>query len=222
MLKSFQTNILNKLYFKNQLDLLNSVDCLYSQNINYYILLLQIIVCDNQLFEKNFVLKTISNISFFVKSNFNTRFPTKLVLRKTSQIDVNVSIVLYQVCIKFEQLALDNFYKQLENFEELPSLIKNAKVIIEISIYNKIFSKDFFRIEISNSNRFYLTIVDLFEFIYFETKQQFAFNIELVQDVVQFYIKKSRNIILAIISTKNDYANQIVLKLVCAINKKNN
>jgi len=35
-------------------------------------------------------------------------------------------------------------------------------------------------------------------------------------------MKKLRSIILAMVSTKNDYANQIVLKLARAVNKKSN
>jgi hypothetical protein len=35
-------------------------------------------------------------------------------------------------------------------------------------------------------------------------------------------MKEPRSIILAVVSAKNDYANQIVLKLACAANKKGN
>jgi hypothetical protein len=38
-------------------------------------------------------------------------------------------------------------------------------------------------------------------------------DVELVQDVVKSYMKEPRSIILAVVSAKNDYANQIVLKL---------
>jgi hypothetical protein len=38
-------------------------------------------------------------------------------------------------------------------------------------------------------------------------------DVQLVQDVVQCYMKESRSIILAVVSAKNDFANQIVLKL---------
>ncbi|TGO84385.1 hypothetical protein BPOR_0510g00010 [Botrytis porri] len=44
-------------------------------------------------------------------------------------------------------------------------------------------------------------------------KQQSASDIEAVQSIVHTYMKEPRNIILAVISAKNDYANQIVLKL---------
>jgi hypothetical protein len=222
MLKSFQTDALNELCFKNQLDLLNFVDCLRSQGISHYVSLSQIIVCDDQSSGKSFVLKTISGVSFPVKSNLSTRFSTELVLRKTSQMNVSVLIVSHQARTESEQLALNSFHEQLKGFEELSSLIENAKATMRISTHDKAFSKDLLRVEVSSSDRPHLTIVNLSELIHFETKQQSASNVELVQDVVQFYMKESRSIILAMILTKNDYANQIVLKLARAVDKKSN
>ena len=91
-----------------------------------------------------------------------------------------------------------------------------------ISTYSKAFSKDLFRVKVSGPDRPRLTIVDLPRLIHSETKQQSASNFELVQDVVQSYMKESRSIILAVVSAKNDYANQIVLKLARAADKKGN
>ena len=64
--------------------------------------------------------------------------------------------------------------------------------------------------------------MDLPGLIHSETKQQSASDVELVQDVVQAYMKEPRSIILAVVSTKNDYANQIVLKLARAADKRGN
>lgn len=64
--------------------------------------------------------------------------------------------------------------------------------------------------------------MDLPGLIYSETKQQSASDVELVQDVVQAYMKELRSIILAVVSAKNDYANQIVLKLARAADKRGN
>jgi hypothetical protein len=82
--------------------------------------------------------------------------------------------------------------------------------------------KDLLQVEVLGPNRPYLTIVDLPRLIHSETKQQSASDVELVQDVVQSYIKELRSIILAIVLAKNDYANQIVLKLTHAADKKGN
>lgn len=222
VLKPFQTDALNGLCSKDQLDLLDFVDCLRSQGISHYVSLPQIIVCGDQSSGKSSVLEAISGVSFPIKSNLSTRFPTELVLRKTSQTGVSVSIVPHQARTESEQLALSSFHEQLEGFEGLPSLIENAKAAMGISTHGKAFSKDLLRVEVSGPDRPHLTIVDLPGLIHSETKQQSASDVELVQDVVQSYMKEPRSIILAVVSAKNDYANQIVLKLARAADKKGN
>ena len=219
VLKPFQTDALNGLCAPDQLDLLNSVDCLRSQGISHYVSLPQIIVCGDQSSGKSSVLEAISGVSFPVKSNLSTRFPTELVLRKTSQMGVTVSIVPHQGRTESERLALSGFHEELEGFEGLPNLIENAKAAMGISTHGKAFSKDLFRVEVSGPDRPHLTIVDLPGLIHSQTKQQSASDVELVQDVVQSYMKAPRSIILAVVSAKNDYANQIVLKLARAADK---
>ena len=58
-----------------------------------------------------------------------------------------------------------------------------------------------------------MTIVDLPGLIHSETKQQSAADAQLVQEVVQACMMELCSIILAVISAKNDFANQIVLRL---------
>ena len=213
VLKSFQSDALNGLCSKDQLDLLNSVDSLRSQGISHYVSLPQIIVCGDQSSGKSSVLEAISGVFFPVKSNLCTRFPTELVLRKTSHISVSVSIVPHQSRSESEQLSLSSFHETLDGFEGLQTLIENAKAAMGISTHGRAFSKDLLRVEVSGPDRPHLTIVDLPGLIHSETKQQSASDVELVQDVVQSYMKEPRSIILAVVSAKNDYANQIVLKL---------
>ena len=222
VLKPFQTDALNGLCSGDQLDLLDSVDCLRSQGISHYVSLPQIIVCGDQSSGKSSVLEAISGVSFPVKSNLSTRFPTELVLRKTSQMGVSVSIVPHQARTESERLALSSFHEKLEGFEGLPNLIENAKAAMGISTHGKAFSKDLLRVEVSGPDRPHLTIVDLPGLIHSETKQRSASDVELVQDVVQSYMKEPRSIILAVVSAKNDYANQIVLKLARAADRKGN
>ena len=222
VLKPFQTDALNGLCAPDQLDLLNSVDCLRSQGISHYVSLPQIIVCGDQSSGKSSVLEAISGVSFPVKSNLSTRFPTELVLRKTSQMGVSVSIVPHQARSESERLALSSFRENLEGFEGLPNLIENAKAAMGISTHGKAFSKDLLRVEVSGPDRPHLTIVDLPGLIHSETKQQSASDVELVQEVVRSYMKEPRSIMLAVVSAKNDYANQIVLKLARAADKKGN
>lgn len=222
VLKPFHTDALNGLCSEDQLDLLDSVDCLRSQGISHYVSLPQIIVCGDQSSGKSSVLEAISGVSFPIKSNLCTRFPIELVLRKTPHIGVTVSIVPHHSSSESEQLSLSSFHEKLDGFDGLSTLIENAKAAMAISTHGRAFSKDLLRVEVSGPDRPHLTIVDLPGLIHSETKQQSASDVELVQDVVQAYMKEPRSIILAVVSAKNDYANQIVLKLARAADKRGN
>ena len=213
VLRHFQTDALQDLCTEEQLDLLNSVDSLRSQGISHYISLPQIIVCGDQSSGKSSVLEAISGVSFPVKSSLCTRFPTELVLRKNAQVGVRVSIVPHQSRSDVERESLSGFCEHLEDFDGLPALIDNAKAAMGITTHGKAFSNDLLRVEISGPDRPHLTIVDLPGLIHSETKHQSAADVQLVQNVVRAYMKEPRSIVLAVISAKNDFANQIVLKL---------
>ncbi|KAH7072271.1 P-loop containing nucleoside triphosphate hydrolase protein [Paraphoma chrysanthemicola] len=200
VVKPFDNSILNDLCSKEQLNLLDSVDRLRSQGIDHYVSLPQIIVCGDQSSGKSSVLEAISGVSFPVKSNLCTRFPTELVLRKTPHVGVSVSIVPDHSHNESERASLRNFSMAIGSF-------------------GRAFSKDLLRIEISGPDRPHLTIVDLPGLIHSETKQQSAADVELVQDVVKAYMDEPRSVILAVVSAKNDYANQIVLKLARAADR---
>ncbi|KAF3760087.1 hypothetical protein M406DRAFT_343680 [Cryphonectria parasitica EP155] len=159
------------------------------------------------------VLEAISGVSFPIKSNLCTRFPTKLVLRKTPRVGISILIVSDHSRSDSEKAGLSSFHAELESFDSLATLIENAKSAMSISMHGKAFSKNLLRVEISGSNHPYLTIVDLPSLIHSQTKNQIALDIELIQDVIKSYIKQSQNIILAVISAKNNFANQIILKL---------
>lgn len=204
VLKNFQTDALRDLCTEEQLDLLNSIDTLRSQGISHYISLPQIIVCGDQSFGKSSVPEAISGVSFPVRSNLCTRFPTELVLRKHPQIGVRVSIVPHQTRSDIEQRALGDFYEDLDDFEGLPALIEKAKGAMGITMHGKAFSNDLLRVEVSGPDHPHLTIVDLPGLIHSETKQQSATDVHLVQDVVQSYMKEPRSVILAVVSAKND------------------
>ncbi|KAI8628485.1 dynamin family protein [Xylariaceae sp. FL1651] len=219
MVVVFNTQALSSLCSEDQLELLDAVDRLRLQGLDHYVSLPQIIVCGDQSSGKSSVLEAISGVPFPVKSNLCTRFPTELVLRRTAKTSVTVSIVPHSSLGLSEQSRLAGFHEKLDSFEGFPVLVEKAKAAMGITTLVKAFSKDLLRVEITGPNRPHLTIVDLPGLIHSETKQQSAADVELVQDVVTSYMKQPRSIILAVISAKNDFANQIVLKLARAADK---
>lgn len=210
---TFRSEVLDDLCSQERLNLLDSIDSLRSQGIDHYVSLPQIIVCGDQSSGKSSVLEAISGVAFPVKSNLCTRFPIELVLRRTSHVGARVSIVPHHSRIEAEKDALLGFHEKLDNLEGLATLIDSAKVAMGISKHGKAFAKDLLRIEISGPDRPHLTIVDLPGLIHSQTKNQTASDVQLIQEVVESYMKEPRSIILAVISAKNDFANQIVLKL---------
>lgn len=213
VLTQLNTKNLEGLCSKEQLELLNTIDSLRSQGISHYISLPQIIVCGDQSSGKSSVLEAISGVSFPVKSGLCTRFPTELILRTAANTSVKVSIIPHQPLGKNEKDSLSDFHEKLDSLQELPELIENAKAVMGIKTLGKAFSNDLLRIEISGPDRPHLTIVDLPGLIHSETKNQSASDVALITSIVKSYMARRRSIILAVISAKNDYANQIVLKL---------
>jgi len=81
-----------------------------------------------------------------------------------------------------------------------------------VSDSSKAFSANVLRIEISGPTQPHLTIVDLPGLIHSKNKLRGAADIRIAQDMVYGYMI-GRGVVLAVVSAKNDYSNQIVLKV---------
>ena len=204
---------LRQLQSSDQLKLLDEIDKLRSQGISHYISLPQLIVCGDQSSGKSSSLEAISGISFPTKDNLCTRFATEVILRKAKDVNVAVSIVPSQTRSEDECKRLLGFRETLDNFQDFPSLVDKANDLMGISGTGNAFSNDVLRVEVSGPDRPHLTIVDLPGMIHSENKVQTAADVALVLGMVRQYMENKRSIILAVVSAKNDYANQIVLKL---------
>jgi len=104
--------------------------------------------------------------------------------------------------------------------DEFPSLIDEATEAMRLNSDAKAFSDDVLRVELSGPQQPHLTLVDLPGLIHAENKQQSARDVQMVSSLVQSYMANSRSIILAVVSAKNDYANQIVTKLARDVDPK--
>lgn len=196
-----------------ELDLLDAIDSLRSQGVSHYVSLPQLIVCGDQSSGKSSVLEAISGIPFPTRDNLCTRFATELILRRTSTVGVSISIVPSQTRSEAECHRLSEFRESLADFDQFPALIEKAKDCMGISTTSSAFSNDVLRVEISGPTQQHLTIVDLPGLIHSENRMQTSADVALVLSMVQSYMANRRSIILAVVSAKNDYANQIVTKL---------
>jgi hypothetical protein len=119
---------------------------------------------------------------------------------------------------------MERFRESISDFRELPDLIDKATKLMGIAEVagqsQNAFARDVLSIEISGPDRPQLTLVDLPGLIHSENKAQSRDDVQLVWDLVEQYISNPRTIILAIVSAKNDYANQIILKQAREFDKK--
>lgn len=210
---ALQTEQLEFVHSLDQLRLLDDIDKLRSQGISQYVALPQLVVCGDQSSGKSSVLEAISGIPFPTKDNLCTRFATEVILRRTSVVTASVAIVPSQTRSESERAKLLGFRETIVSFNDFPSLVERAKAAMGVSMAGNAFSNDILRVEVSGPDRPHLTIVDLPGLIHSENKIQTAADVELVVEMARSYMQNSRSIILAVVSAKNDYANQIVLKM---------
>ena len=202
-----------------KLALLDDIDRLRSQGISHFVQLPQLIVCGDQSSGKSSALEAISGIPFPIKDNICTRFATEVILRRAPSPSISVGIVPGPSRSKDERTRLLDFKYSLPKLEEFSNLVDRAKNFMGVIDGSSAFSTDVLRLEISGPDQPHLTIVDLPGLIHSENKLQTAKDIEVVQSMVHEYMSNRRSIILAVVSAKNDYANQIILKLARQIDK---
>ena len=220
MTRSVDPIAVDSLRSKDEASLLDAIDLLRCQGISHYVSLPQLIVCGDQSSGKSSVLEAISGIPFPTRDNMCTRFATEVILRRAPTAGVSVAIVPSESRTDSERQSLLDFHEPLTALEDLPALIDKAKVAMGLAEMTKAFAEDVLRVEISGPDRPHLTIVDLPGLIHAENKIQTTADVNMVQQMVRSYMANRRSIILAVVSAKNDYPNQIVLKMARDVDKR--
>jgi GTPase SAR1 family protein len=200
--------------------LLDVIDLLRSQGVSQYVPLPQLIVCGDQSAGKSSVLEAVSGIQFPTKDTFCTRFATELILRRGPETSVTVGITPGKERSDKERDTLSSFKVPDARIEDFPSLVESAKEQMGLNNSTKAFSSDILKVEITGPKQTNLTLVDLPGLIHAENKQQGTDDVSLVYSLVESYMTERRSIILAIVSAKNDPANQIVTKLAHEVDPK--
>ena len=77
----------------------------------------------------------------------------------------------------------------LESFAELPDSIENAETDTAIGSLGWALSKNLVWVEVSDPDRPHLTIMEFQGLIHPETKRHSAADVDLVKNVVNFYMK---------------------------------
>ncbi|KAF2830154.1 hypothetical protein CC86DRAFT_286067 [Ophiobolus disseminans] len=209
------TDSLEALQSDEQRKILDIVDRLRRQGLNGIVELPQLVVCGDQSSGKSSVLEAITEIPFPRNENLCTRFATEIILRRNPTSTISTRITPDKSRPEIEQQELNLFARTITDFTELPAIIAEATKAMgleEIGQTNKAFARDVLTVEISGPTRPQLTLVDLPGLIHSANRMQSDEDVNLIQELVLDYMSNPRTIILAVITAKNDYANQIVLK----------
>ncbi|KAL9110430.1 MAG: hypothetical protein Q9227_004974 [Pyrenula ochraceoflavens] len=200
-----------KLQSADHEELLNIIDQLRSQGVSRFVDLPQLIVCGDQSSGKSSVLEAVSGIQFPTSDNLCTRFATELILRRGPKLPIKCTIIV-RGGPKYDENGQKStkLVHQCDRVEEIPATIESAKSCMGLTDNTKSFSNDLLRIEVSGPTQPHLTLVDLPGLFHAGNKVQSTKEAEIVKSLVLSYMKKQRSIILAVVSAKNDYANQIV------------
>ncbi|KAF1981971.1 hypothetical protein K402DRAFT_215863 [Aulographum hederae CBS 113979] len=224
--ESLNNSSLEALQNEDMRQIMDMVDKMRRNGLGGVLQLPQLVVCGDQSSGKSSVLEAITEIPFPRKENLCTRFATEIILRREKTTSISTRIIPDKGRPSNEQAKLQDFKKSISGFEELPALIEEATKLMGLegstSSTPRAFSRDVLSIEISGPGRSQLTLVDLPGLIHSENKSQSKEDVELIRSLVGEYIENKRTIILAVVSAKNDYANQIILKSARDVDEKGN
>ena len=203
-------------------EILNIIDTLRSHGISRYVDLPQLVVCGDQSSGKSSVLEAISGLRFPTKDNLCTRFATELILRRGQTPTISVSITPGDDCIEKEAEALQAFKPPSTCIDDFSTIVQAAEKAMGLDGGVKKFSNDVLRVELCGPDQPHLTLVDLPGIFWAGDKLQSDDDASIVRSMVESYMKKSRSIILAVVSAKSDLAMQVVTKLAREIDPAGN
>ncbi|KXT17035.1 hypothetical protein AC579_4352 [Pseudocercospora musae] len=198
--------------------ILDMVDRLRTCGLDSILPLPQLVVCGDQSAGKSSVLEAITEVPFPRKENLCTRFATEIVLRRDTRETIHTEIKPDPARTDAERAKLSDFKETITDLNELPDLIEKATDLMGLNETSAAdqsstiaFSRDVLSVEISGPGRPQLTLVDLPGLILSANKEQSEADVKLIHSLVGDYIAKKRTIMLAVISAKNDFANQGIL-----------
>ena len=211
------TSSLEDLQTEEQRRVLDTVADVRKCGLDSILSLPQLVVCGDQSAGKSSVLEALTEIPFPRNDNLCTRYATEIILRRATINSLTIKIIPDTSRPSAEQVALQNFKESITDFDELPRIMDVAKAAMDADgdptagSKPKAFSRDILSIEIEGPSRPQLTLVDIPGLIHAETKGVTKEDVQLVSQITDQYISRSRTICLAVVSASNDYSNQKIL-----------
>ncbi|KAK6440516.1 hypothetical protein LTR95_003253 [Oleoguttula sp. CCFEE 5521] len=226
--ESFATGSLSELQSKDYRSVLSVVDELRLSGLGSILQLPQLVVCGDHSSGKSSVLEAITQVPFPRKENLCTRYATEINLRRALTDTITTRIIPDQSRPEEERTKLSAFNETITDFARLPELMDKATAAMGLNAGTAssrgtlAFTRDVLSIEISGPVHPQLTLVDLPGLIHTPTKEQTREDVKLIHEMVSEYLEEKRTIMLAVVSAKNDYANQMILDMCRKIDPQGN
>ncbi|KAF8243761.1 hypothetical protein K440DRAFT_605883 [Wilcoxina mikolae CBS 423.85] len=194
---------LHCLQTKRPFDLLDEIDQLQSHGISESVSLPQIVICGDQSSGKTSFLQAITGIPF-PHTGITYLCPMQFKLRRNSINQARVTIVPDSRRSSADREKLEQLSDRISDFSKLPTVLQDIQTKIVFECEDGEFSGDTLSIEVCGPEKPQLTLIDLPALVQSKYEGQFEFEKTLMAD--------ERTIILAVMTTKNDNADQVVLK----------
>ncbi|KAL1969323.1 hypothetical protein VTN77DRAFT_9515 [Rasamsonia byssochlamydoides] len=211
--------------------ILDAIDRMRDLGVNEDLSIPQIVVVGDQSSGKSSTLQAITQLPLAVDSELCTRFATQIVLRRTPESSVKVSIIpassadeetkkhLQEFSRSFTEDEFDShaFTKVVNEAAEHMGLPSPGAEKTED--FEKRFSGDVLKIELSGPEQLHLSVVDVPGLFHNPTKYQTKEDLEIVRELISNYMKNQRSIILAVMDARVNISNQEVFRLARASDK---
>ncbi|QGA19055.1 hypothetical protein EYB26_006743 [Talaromyces marneffei] len=194
--------------------------------VNEDISIPQIVVVGDQSSGKSSTLQAITHTPLAVNSELCTRFATQIVLRRTTEASVKVSIIPSSRTDEETKQHLLKFTREFseEEFNEdgiFAGVINDAAEHMGLPTpgaeskdgFDKRFSGDVLQIEVFGPKQPHLSVVDVPGLFHNDTIYQTKQDLEIVRCLMKDYMDNPRSIILAVMDARVNLSNQEVFRL---------
>ncbi|KAL9089795.1 MAG: hypothetical protein Q9165_005589 [Trypethelium subeluteriae] len=180
----------------------------------------QIVVTGDQSAGKSSVLEAISGVKFPRREGMCIRCAIEVVLRQAKDSSITARIIPHAMSQSpFRELQiLAGFKETIEDISTLPAVVDKAMLSMGLNEDSgrrgpRAFSRDVLRVEVNGPGVPQLTLVDLPGLIHATRNFQDEEDVKATHALTEEYLKNKRTVVLAIISAKNDHANQVIINL---------
>ncbi|KAI9798528.1 MAG: hypothetical protein M1825_005333 [Sarcosagium campestre] len=198
----------------------------------------QLVIVGDQSAGKSSLLQSLTDVPFPVANQLCTRFPTRIISRRTPERveKINISIERHAL---FDSLD-DERLKRYSDFtqsrsaltaEDFRDVIQEASEVMGVASpqnvtaddqretgLRKSFSRDILKIEISGPHRSHFSIVDVPGVFHTLTNNMTADERTDVVEMVSSFMEQKRSIIVCVASGLHDLANQVAFDMAMSPN----